>query len=218
MFAGTRLLAALALAAGVLAGPVGAQEMSGQLGAPAAVPLDFLRRFDRDTNWLAQAMDDLGVAGQYRIEGDLLEAKTSAALKAANRIRSFAYLAAPGLGPPYLDLTLRAEDGSTFRCPTLFPEEVAPGIGAMDFGLESFSAAGADAALVEQCRVDPSKASEYASLDRETFRDRYFDHHGDLRLDFVQLNSDPAFIAAALDRGFFVTQGDLTGRLKIAHE
>lgn len=196
----------------------GNEPMSQKLSTPASVPLDFLDWIERDADWLRESLADLGVDSGYTVSGSTLEATTVEALRAANRIRSFAYLAAPGLRPPYFDLPVKEADGKVVRCVTLFPRSIAPGIDAMDFACEAFSAAEADPAILEMCRVGPKSGGEYQGLDREAFRSRYFDAAGDLEVELVDLNTDPAFIARAIDLGFFVHQQDLTGRLRLGQE
>jgi hypothetical protein len=88
----------------------------------------------------------------------------------------------------------------------------------MDFALESFPASAARPSILEMCKVSPQKGADFAGLDRATFMERYFDAGGHLRSDFSDLNSNTAFIAEAFDHGFFVLQGDLTGRLQLEQE
>ncbi|MGY9049583.1 MAG: hypothetical protein ACKVKF_21725 [Rhodobacterales bacterium] len=149
--------------------------------------------------------------------------QTLPALKAVNRIRAFAYLAAQSLKSPYLDLVVVPPGEAPVRCVTLFPANIVPSITAMDFSRESFpaaptDAAPTDAALLDQRRVDPARQKEYAALDREAFRERYFDANGNLRDGLSSLNSDTGFIATAFDHGFFVMQGDLTGIVQLDRE
>lgn len=184
---------------------------------PVSVPLDFLARIDRDPAWLAEAMAGLDAGQGFAIDGTTLRADTPEALRAVNRIRAFASIAAKSLTVPYVDLMLATADGPQ-RCPTLFPEEIVPGITAMDFARTDLSAAKADPTLLSLCKVDPGRSAEYAGLDRDTFRERYFDAAGDLRAEFAALNTDAALVARAIDLGFLVTQSDLTGRLKLARE
>jgi hypothetical protein len=110
---------------------------------------------------------------------------------------------------------VRGADGQPIRCVTLFPRSIAPQLGALDFGSEWFPAAEADPAILAMCRVDPAAGGEYAKLDRDAFRARYFDAYGDLRSELAELNTDSAFIARAIDLGFFVLQEDYTGRLRL---
>jgi hypothetical protein len=211
-------LARAALAALLVLAPAGSarsQGMDTMLPAPAEAPLDFLAWIDRDESWLRDALGSLGVTGGYALGGGVAEARTVEALKALNRIRSFAHLAAPGLRPPFLDLTVAPPGGPPVRCATLFPRSVAPAVGPLDFAAPAASAEGGDADALARCRVDAGKGAAWAGLDRAALADRYFDDAGDLRVEFMDLNADPAFIAALFDRGYFVTQGDLTGRLRI---
>ena len=46
----------------------------------------------------------------------------------------------------------------------------------------------------------------------------FFDAAGDLKIEFSNLNTDAAFIAQAIDHGFFVRQQELTGRLRLGSE
>lgn len=207
MFTTFRALA-LCLAA-LAAGPAPAQPEMTRLPEPAAVPLDFLAWIGRDPAWLGAELERQGLAAQVTITEQALETADLAALKAVNRIRAFAQLAAKGLRPPVLDLAL--EDGS--RCLTRFPNAVVPGIGADDFAEATFTAEPSDPALLDACRV--GTAGDYAGLDRATFRERYFDASGVLRPEFAELGNDAAFMAAAIDHGFFLSIEDYSGLIRV---
>lgn len=208
---------AVALSAFILT-PVEGESMNQKLSGPAAVPLEFLNWVGKDARWLRDGLAQQGVSSGYAISNGVLEASTLASLRAANRIRRFAYLAAPGLKLPYFDLSVDQPGGGPVRCVTLFPRSIAPGIGPLDFDRKSFPPAGADPAILEMCRVEPKAASAYAALDRNAFRDRYFDAAGDLKIEFAESGSDPAFLAQAIDHGFFVIQQDYTGRPRLSRE
>ncbi|MDH4371745.1 MAG: hypothetical protein OEV99_18185 [Nitrospira sp.] len=192
--------------------------MQQKLREPAAVPLNFLDWIKRGTDWLGENLIKQGVGSGFKISGPALEARTVEALRAVNRIRSFAFLAAPGLTPPYFDLSVNEPGHGQVRCVTLFPDSIAPGIGAMDFGKESFPASAANPETLKRCRVQSKKTAGSYGTDRDTFRKKFFDAAGDLKMDFENLNTDPAFIAQAIDHGFFVFQQDLTGRLRLDME
>jgi hypothetical protein len=160
----------------------------------------------------------MGFGAEVAMTKEGLDVQTLPALKAVNRIRAFAYLAAQSLKAPYLDLVVVPPSEAPVRCVTLFPANIVPSISAIDFSRESFPAAPTDPALLDQCRVDPARQKEYAALDREAFRERYFDANGNLRDGFSSLNSDTGFIATAFDHGFFVMQGDLTGLVQLDRE
>lgn len=194
------------------------QTMAEPLGRPATVPLDFLGWIKRDTAWLTGILAGQDLANAVTLAPEGLLVSTSEALKAVNRIRAFAHLAAPGIRPPYFDLMLTDAKGQPIRCTTLFPQSVVPAVGPLDFAEPALSAEGADPVALDLCRVDAAKAAPYADLGRDAFRERYFDMAGDLRTEFRALNTDPAFIAAAFDHGFFLRQGDVTGRLKLERE
>ena len=204
------LLAATTL---LFAGAASAQSMSRQLKEPAAVPLDFLTWIDRDTDWLQKRLAELGAAGAVTIGGGALETTDVDTLKAANRIRGFAYLAGKSLRPPFFDLALTGPDG-TFRCVTEFPQSIAPDIGPMDFAKKSFPVAAADQTILKSCVIS-AKGSNFTDLDRQTFRDRYFDQYGRLKAEFRELGYDPSFLAKAIDEGYFLSQEDYSGRPKI---
>ena len=196
----------------------GGQTIQQKLKEPAAVPLDFLDWIKRDVNWLRETLIKQGIESGFKISGPVLEVSTVQALRVANRIRSFAFLAAPGLTPPYFDLSVNEPDHGQVRCVTLFPDSIAPGIGAMDFGKESFPASAANPEILRQCRVQSKKTAIYYGIDRYAFREKFFDAAGDLKIGFQNLNRDPAFIAQAIDHGFFVFQQDYTGRLRLDAE
>jgi hypothetical protein len=101
---------------------------------------------------------------------------------------------------------------------TLFPRSIVPDIGPMDFDKGSFSTDRADKTILDMCRVDQRKGAEFAGLDRATFRDRYFDAHRDLKTEFIEFNNNAAFVAEAIDHGFFVIQGDVTGRVRLGEQ
>jgi len=198
--------------------PAESESMDQKLGSPAAVSLEFLNWVKRDARWLRASLAELGVSSGYAISDGLLEASTVEALRAANRIRSFAYLAAPGIRPPYFELSLEQPGAGPVRCVTLFPRSIVPGIGPLDFARKSFSTAGADPTILGMCRVEPKAASAYAALDRNAFREKYFDAAGDLKFEFAENSSDPAFLAQAIDHGYFVIQQDYTGRPRLSRE
>ena len=217
MLTSLRAILTVGLLAGLAHSAIG-QSKEPPLAIPVSISTEFLNWVGKDAAWLEQVLADQGQLADVTLGNGLIEARTEAAAKAVNRIRGFAYFAAPGLRPPYYDLTVAGADGSSFRCITLFPDSVAPGIGPMDFTRDSFPAAAAKPSILDLCRVTPTKGAEFAGLDRATFRDRYFDQNGNLRDDFSDLNSNAAFIAEAFDHGFFVLQGDLTGRLVLERE
>lgn len=196
----------------------GSEPMSQKLTRPATVPLDFLAWVAKDPTWLRACLAEQGVTFGYAITDGVLEASTAEALRAANRLRAFAHLAAPSLRLPYFDLVLDEAGGEKVRCVTLFPRSVVPEIGAPDFARRSFPAAAADASILKLCRVDVKTASAYASVDRDAFRSRFFDAAGDLKIEFVELAANPAFIGQAIDYGYFVIQQDVTGRPRLIRE
>ncbi|MDX8482084.1 hypothetical protein RFN28_27015 [Mesorhizobium sp. VK24D] len=205
-----RMLAAMAIVATTAAS---AQSMSPRFKEPQAVPLDFLKWIGKSTDWLEQEIAALGGAGKPTIHGDILETDDLGTLKAANRVRAFAFLAAKGLRPPYFDLAVAAAD-QTIRCVTQYPESIAPDIGAMDFAKKSFPAAAADQAELKSCTV-AGTGGDFAGLDRATYRDRYFNASGTLKPEFRDLGDDPAFKAKAIDEGFFLTTEDYSGLLQL---
>lgn len=192
------------------------QGIAERLDPPAAVPLEFLGWLGEDDSWLTKTLADQQAASGVEIAGGVATVADEASLRMLNRIRSFAHLSQPGLRLPYLDFNVTDGSGNTFRCVTLFARSVVPDIGPMDFSKPSLSAQGADPAILDMCRVD-AKAEAFEP-DRAAFRERYFDAAGDLRSEFRELNTNAAFIAAAIDHGFFVRQGDVTGRLRIDAE
>lgn len=192
--------------------------MNQKLSEPATVPLDFLDWIKRDADWLRESLKGQGVSSGFRITDMVLEASTLEALRSTNRIRSFAYFAAPGLRPPYFDLSVSESGKDLIRCVTLFPRSIAPDIGAMDFDRESFPAFKADPAILDLCRVRTKKGTDYRGLARDEFRKRFFDAVGDLKIEFAHFNSNAAFIGQAIDHGFFVVQQDFTGRLRLGAE
>lgn len=196
----------------------GGETMNQIHGEPAGVPLDFLAWLDRDKDWLRESLAKQGVRSGFTISNEILKASTVEALRAVNRIRSFAYLATPGLRPPYFDLSVSGPGGSLVRCVTLFPRSIAPSIRALDFDRESFPASEAVPEILKLCRVQPKKGADYYGLDRNAFRERFFDARGDLNIEFANRNTDSAFIAQAIDHGFFVLQQDYTGRLRLSAE
>lgn len=208
------LAAVLAGMAMLAATAASAQSMSRQLTEPEAVLLDFLTWIDRDAGWLQEQIAALGGTGPLIIKGDLLETSDLDTLKAANRIRAFAYLATKGLRPPYFDLTLSDVD-STKRCVTQFPHSVVPSLGPMDFARKTFPAAAADQAELKACTVADASKADYAGLNRDTFRERYFDASGVLKPEFRSLNDDATFKAKAIDEGFFLSIEDYSGLLQL---
>lgn len=190
-----------------------AQPMAPQLDEPQTVPLDFLAWIGKDSEWLEQQIAALGNAGKPIIRGNILETTDIATLKAANRIRAFAFLAAPGLRPPYFDLAITSADGIV-RCITPYPESIAPDIGPMDFARKSFPATAADQAQLRSCTVS-EKTGDYAGLGRAALRDRYFDTSGTLKREFDVLGDDAAFKAKVIDEGFFLTTEDYSGQLRL---
>ncbi|WP_146770187.1 hypothetical protein [Mesorhizobium hawassense] len=204
-------LAALAMLAG---SAVFAPLMSQPLKEPQAVPLDFLAWIDKDPGWLRQQLAALGVVNAPKIQNTMLETTDLATLKAANRIRAFAYLAAKGQRPPFYDLALGGPSGPV-RCITQFPLAIVPGLGPLDFARPSFPAAAADPAILKACTVQEAKNAPYAGMDRASFREQYFDLHGLLKKEHQTMNADPAFMAKAIDLGFFLNTEDFSGVLTV---
>jgi hypothetical protein len=190
-----------------------AQPMNPQLKEPQAVPLDFLAWIGKDATWLQSEITALGGSGKPTIKGQILETTDLGTLKAVNRIRTFAYLAAKGLRPPYFDLML--SNGEAKRCVTQYPLSVVPSLGPMDFAKKSFPASGADPAILKSCIVTDARNAEYAGMSREAFRNRYFDASGVLKPEFRAFNDDPAFKAKAIDEGFFPSVEDYSGLLRL---
>jgi hypothetical protein len=207
------LKAVLAGIAMLAAGGAWAQSMTPPLKQPQAVPLDFLAWIDKDANWLERQIAVLG-GSKATIKGQVLETTDLGTLKAANRIRAFAYLATKGIRPPYFDLPLSA-GGESKRCVTLFPRNVVPTIGPMDFARKSFSESDADPVILKACLVNGAGKAEYAGMSRDAFRDRYFDVTGVLKPEFRTLNDDSAFKAKAIDEGFFLSTEDYSGLLRL---
>jgi hypothetical protein len=207
----TAVLAGIAMLA---VGGAWAQSMNPQLKESQAVPLDFLAWIDKDTTWLERQIAALGGSGKPTIKGEILETTDLGALKAANRVRAFAYLATKGIRPPYFDLMVSA-DGEAKRCVTQFPRSVVPSIGPMDFATKSFPASGADPAILKSCIVTDARKAEYSGTSRDAFRDRYFNASGVLKPEFRALNDDPAFKAKAIDEGFFLSTEDYSGLLRL---
>jgi hypothetical protein len=197
----------------MIATGVSAQSTTPQMKEPQAVPVDFLKWIDRDADWLQTQITALGGTGKLAVKDGLLETTDLTTLKAANRIRTFAYLAAKGLRPPYFDLTIEAGDRAR-RCITQFPRSIAPGISPMDFARKSFPAEAADPAELKSCTVSGSDA-DFARVDRSTFRDRYFDASGTLKPEFRNLSDNAALKAKAIDEGFFLTTEDYSGLLQL---
>ena len=189
------------------------QSMGEEVRPPAAVPLDFLAWIDRDRAWLEQQILAISGSSSIKIGATALETTDLDALKAANRIRTFAYLAAKGLRPPYFDLPVAAAD-RTVRCITKYPTSIAPDIGPMDFARASFPAEAADQTELKSCTV-AGKGGDYADLNRTAFRDRYFNASGTLKPEFRDLRDDSAFKAKAIDEGFFMTTEDYSGLLQL---
>ena len=204
------LLTAVLVMATLAVGAAWAQSMNPQLKEPQAVPLDFLAWIDKDTNWLERQIAALGGSGKPTIKGSILETTDLGTLKAANRIRAFAHLAAKGIRPPYFDLML-STDGEVKRCVTEFPQSVVPSIGPMDFATKSFPSSGADPAILKSCIVANARKAEYSDMSRDAFRNRYFDAHGVLKPEFRALIDEPAFKAKAIDEGFFLSTEDYSG-------
>ncbi len=204
------LMMTLALLAQI--GAAGAQDMSQRLQTAAAVPLDFLGWIDRDADWLMAELARDGVQAGVTLAagGQVAQVATLEALGRVNRIRAFAHLAQPGLRPPYLDLRLAAPGDPPQRCITQFASSIVPQIRPMDFPRTDFTLEGADPALLDQCLVPPG-ASEFAALDRDALRQRYFDKSGVLRAEFAPLAQDPAFLAALIDQGYLITQEAYSG-------
>lgn len=214
----TTRIAGLALLAALAAAPMGAQDMGERLSPAVSVPLDFLAWMGHDADWLSRQLADAGAGAGLVLDpsGDMAQVGTLEALRTVNRIRAFAHLAQPGLRPPFFDLRLEGEGDP--RCVTQFAAGIVPGIKADDFARPRLPATGADPALLEQCLVKPGADADWRGLDRNAFRDRYFDKSGVLRTEFADLAADPAFLAAAIDLGFLVGQEDYSGLPRLESE
>lgn len=185
---------------------------------PIWVPADFLQFGGHNEAWLSEAAGKLGVTNGIVMGKGMVGAQNIKALQVLNRIRTFASLDAESLRPPYFDLMMKAADGEVYRCITKFPKSIVPSISSSDFATPFFSDTDADKDLASRCKVIAKKDAEYSGLDRDVYRERYFGPGGHLRDEFIVLNTIPAFIAEAFDLGFYVLQGDLTGRLVIDNE
>ena len=208
------LKAAVAGLTMLAAGSVYGQSMGTQLKVPQEVPLDFLVWIDKDAGWLRDQLVSLGVATPPTFRGQRLETSDLDALKAVNRIRAFAFLAAKGLWPPYFDLTLDTPTGP-LRCLTEFPRSVVPGLGPMDFDKPSFPVSAANPEILKTCTVPQAQNAPYDTEDRDTFREKYFDGYGVLKNDFQTLDGDVGFMARAVDLGFFLGVEDYSGVLRV---
>lgn len=186
------------------------------LESPVKITLDFLKFFKKDTGWLREKLIAHGFAtGKYRIEESYLESSEVEVISYVNRIRTFAYLNAVTTQLPYFNLQLKGQNGGLVRCVTLFPRSIVPQLKAMDFQQAEFSSEDADATILDQCRVVEQPDVVFKGFTRTAFKEKFFDKYGDLKIDFVKLNRNPAFIATAIDLGFFVVNQDYTGRLRI---
>jgi hypothetical protein len=208
-------VALLATALSISLVPGGGAQTLDESRPMAAVPLDFLGWIGQNEDWLRAELTGQGLASGFEITQGRLESENVDVLRAVNRIRAFAHLAARGLRLPYLDLPLAAADGSKIRCVTLFPRSIVPSISAADYKKPEFPAAGAEPTILDLCRVDGAKLAEYAGMDRRALRERFFDRNGDLKSEFADLNSNPALVAAVVDKGFYAYQGDVTGRTRV---
>lgn len=205
-------LLAMALSV-LLVPPGGAQTLDD--AKPAAVPLDFLGWVGQSDDWLRSELAAQGLTSGYQMVDGRLESEDVRVLRAVNRIRTFAHLSTHALRPPYFDLTLKGPDGSLSRCVTVFPRSIVPAISAGDFKTANFSAADAEPTILEMCRVEGARLAEFAGMERRVLRERFFESNGDLKTEFVQLNNNPALVAAMIDQGYFVYQGDVTGRVRV---
>ena len=193
--------------------------MAQLLDQPVTIQLDFLDSIKENADWLRKELVARGLSDRYDIADGSLTTSDREVVRYVNRIHSFVHLDAPSLQLPYFDLHLRDSNAGLFRCETIFPRSIVPELDVMDFRKTEFPAENADTTMLNKCRVTEGPDAAFVGLDRSAFRETYFDENGDLKIEFAdELNTSPAFIAAAIDLGFFVYNGDLTGRLRIERD
>lgn len=209
---GRRWAAALLSAAAMIPG-AGGMAMATPLAQPVEIEADFLARNDRSGDWLKGAMAGLGAPEGWSMTSDAIIVSELEALRALNRIRAFRRAVNRGTGGTWLLLPVEDEDGERRDCVTGSATQVIPDLDVNDFG-QTFALSILRTDTPSACLIDPEAADPFADKDRDALR-AYFDEAGDLKLDHVDLNTDPMFIRALIEAGYLVTVQSVTGRLRV---
>lgn len=179
------------------------------------IPLEFLGHLKPDEQWVSTELEGKGLGGKFKIKDGILVSSNLEVIRYVNRIRAFSYLNQTRI-LAYFDLQLKDRGGNTTRCITSHPREILPQLSALGFREESFLVPNVGAPELDACRVSDPIEGEFAQMDRDTFRTRYFGPVGELKMsEYERFNGDPTFIARALDLGFFAYVGSYTGYLQI---
>ncbi|MBS0125388.1 hypothetical protein [Thetidibacter halocola] len=188
--------------------------MAQDLEEPVLVETGFLELYDAGPEWLRGALLQGGVPGTFEIGDGTVTLTAAAALTLVNRMRAFAEIEFDSLTPAFVLLSIE-EAGAAFECATVEPRKILPGITRQDFGVPVFAAPDANADSVERCRVDLEAKTEFVRMGRAALRQEFFNDSGDLKSEHDALTRDPSLAAALIESGYYVTLGDLTGRLKL---
>ena len=207
----TRLAAAVAFAAITMSGPL----MAENLPEPVSIPLDFVGSIKQTPDWLASELNAKGLPNGWKIENGNLVSSDLDVIKYVNRIQAFLALD-PRIDHPYFILSLVVQKGATGTCVTLYPRDILPKLGALDFGQDQFTVPDLAADDIKKCLVKGPSGQPYESMDHAKFLATYFKKFGVLDIAHYQaLDGDPDFIKKAYDLGFYPYQGSLAGYLHV---
>lgn len=197
-------------------GPKTAAAMAEAVSPPAVVQLDFLKLIKETPDWLAAELRSAGHAQGWKIADGKLSTGDLDVLRYVQRIKAFCYLDR-SRSLPYFDLLLEDGSGERARCVTLYPRDLLPDLGVLDFRREVFRVASLDSEEVAACRVpDDAGDTPYGGTDRQAFRQRFFGRSGELLMDsYERYDGDPGFIHHATTLGFYPFRAQFTGYLQI---
>ncbi len=189
--------------------------MAESLPNPISISTDFVEAIGQTPEWLAGELEARNLPGEWKIEDGKLVTADLDVIRYAHRIEAFVALD-PGDEFPYFVLPLVDQDGDKGTCVTLYPRDILPKLGAMDFRQEQFLVPDLGAEEITKCLVKGPSGEPFETMDRTTFRSHYFLESGDLDvMRFEALDGNPDLINRAYELGFYSIEADDPGILRI---
>lgn len=204
---------AVLLALGAL--PIPGSAMAETLPNPISIPLDFVETIRETPDWLAAELKARNLPGAWTVENGRLVTADLDVIKYVHRIEAFIALD-PADEYAYFVLPLVDQSGATGTCVTLYPRDILPKLGTLDFRLDRYQVPDLAAEEVKKCLVKGPSGQPYETMDRATFRATYFRDSGDLdAMRYEALDGDPDFINRAYELGYYPIEADDPGILRI---